>query len=292
MSPSIQSAPTTTIAPSEPVNAKPMPTDAEVAGQFEQPPAPDIRHLVTEDDTPVDNLIQEKLQRLLVQCLYAAFRTEQLFVAMADVGLFYGINLPPLVPDVMLSLGIQIAEDWQQKRHRSYLMWEFGKPPEVVIEVVSNRKGQELGKKLVTYGQIGVAYYVVFDPLERLSEQPLQVYGLKEGRYQPLDTAWLPEIGLGLTVWSGTFEGKQYDRWLRWCDQAGNLLLTGSEQAEQEKQRAEQEKQRAEQEKQRAEQEKQRAEGAESQLAELLAKLQANGIDVDTLAEPDSPLSP
>ena len=34
--------------------------------------------------------------------------------------------------------------------------------------------------------------------------------------------------------------------WLRWWDRDGNLLLTGAERAEQEKQRAEQERQRAE----------------------------------------------
>lgn len=237
-------------------------------------PELDISHLVLEDESPMDNLIQEKLQRLLVHCLYNAFFPERSFVAMADVGLFYGINLPPLVPDVMLSLGVQIAEDWSQKRHRSYLMWEFGKSPEVVVEIVSNRKGQELDKKLTEYAQIGIEYYVVFDPLAWLSEQPLQVYGLKQGVYEPLTKAWLPKVGLGLTLWSGTFEGKQYDRWLRWCDRDGNLLLTGSEQAAQEAQRAEQADERAAQ-------EAQRAEYAEAQLAELLAKLQAKGIDLD-----------
>ncbi|NEO83524.1 MAG: Uma2 family endonuclease [Spirulina sp. SIO3F2] len=250
----------------------------------------DISHLVLEDESPVDNLIQEKLQRLLVHCLYNAFLPGQPFVAMADVGLFYGIHLPPLVPDVMLSLGVQIAEDWSQKQHRSYLMWEFGKSPEVVIEIVSNRKGHELDTKLTDYAQIGIEYYVVFDPLEWLSEQPLQVYGLKEGQYEQFTEAWLPKVGLGLTLWSGTFESKQYDRWLRWCDRNGNLLLTGHEQATQELQRAEEADQRAAQEAQRAEeadqravQEAQRAEKAEQRLAALLAQLQAQGIDLDDL---------
>ncbi|WP_287243290.1 MULTISPECIES: hypothetical protein [unclassified Okeania] len=61
----------------------------------------------------------------------------------------------------------------------------------------------------------------------------------------------MSQVGLGLTIWHGIFEGKEYD-WLRWCDDSANILLTGDERAEQEKQRAEQEKQRAEQEKQRA----------------------------------------
>jgi DNA-binding protein H-NS len=73
---------------------------------------------------------------------------------------------------------------------------------------------------------------------------------------------------LGLTLWQGEFEGRQ-DTWLRWQDQAGNLLQLGDEQAVQERQRAEQERQRAEQERQRAD-----------RLAELL---RAQGIDPDQI---------
>ena len=39
-------------------------------------PVPDVSHLVTEDDTPVDNLIQEKLQRFLVECLYSSLKLD------------------------------------------------------------------------------------------------------------------------------------------------------------------------------------------------------------------------
>jgi hypothetical protein len=82
---------------------------------LELAPAPDISHLVTEDDTAVDNLVSEKQQRLLVECLYSSFETETPFLATANVGLFYGLKQPPLVPDVMLSLDVEIAEDWEKK---------------------------------------------------------------------------------------------------------------------------------------------------------------------------------
>jgi hypothetical protein len=39
-------------------------------------------------------------------------------------------------------------------------------------------------------------------------------------------------------VINGVYENKK-DIWLRWCDQDGNLVLTGRERAEQEHQRAE-----------------------------------------------------
>ncbi len=63
------------------------------------------------------------------------------------------------------------------------------------------------------------------------------------------------EVELGL--WSGTYQN-QTQKWLRWWDNQGNLLLIGQEEAE--KERAEKEKERAEKEKERAEKEKERAE--------------------------------
>jgi len=79
-----------------------------------------------------------------------------------------------------LSLGVQRPDDFSQRRNRSYFVWEFGKVPEVCIEIVSNQEGDELilskksrqkGKtttKKDIYAQIGVRYYVVFDPLKQI----------------------------------------------------------------------------------------------------------------------------
>ena len=108
----------------------------------------------------------------------------------------------------------------------------FGKPPELAIEIVSNTVGNELGKKLQNYARAGVGYYVVFDPLQCLGETILQLYELQVNRYILREDYWLEQIELGLTLWQGNFEGKEYDRWLRWCDRDGNLLLTGDERAD------------------------------------------------------------
>ena len=83
-------------------------------------PIPDVSHLVTEDDTPVDNLIQEKLQRFLVECLYSSLKRGIPFLAAADVGIFYGLNQEnSIAPDVLLSLGVSVPEDWSEQRKRS-----------------------------------------------------------------------------------------------------------------------------------------------------------------------------
>jgi Uma2 family endonuclease len=220
--------------------------------EWELMPEPDVSNIVIEDGKPVDSWISEKQQRLLTAVLYSSFETTIPFLVTANVGLFYAINKPPLVTDVMLSLKVKCPKDWNQKKNRSYFTWNMGKSPEVAIEIVSNKIGNELGSKLEDYIDAGIFYYVVFDPLQYLSETVLQVYERRGDHYELKPDFWLEGINLGLTLWSGEFEGQFYEQWLRWCDRSGNILFTGDEKAESEKQRAESEKQRAESEKQRA----------------------------------------
>ena len=104
----------------------------------------DISHLVIEGDTPVDNFQSEEQQRLLVEPLYSSKVLPTPFLAAANVGLFYILKGEPIVPDVLLSLGVQRPDDFSQRQNRSYFVWEFGKVPEVCIEVVSNQEGDEL----------------------------------------------------------------------------------------------------------------------------------------------------
>lgn len=233
---------------------------------------PDISHLVTEDDTPVDNIFSEKQQRLLTESLYTSWEGppggDRPFVAMANVGLFYDVDMQAVVPDALVSVDVELPEELWERRHRSYFVWEYGKPPDVVIEVVSNRKGEELTKKRNLYARLGIAYYIVFDPAHQLSNKTLHLFERRGLAYVEIRRAWLPLLELGLTLWEGEFEAKQ-DVWLRWTDSEGNLLLTGAEKSEQERQRAEQEHQRAEREHQRAEQERQRAEKLAAQLRAL-----------------------
>jgi Putative restriction endonuclease len=252
-------------------------TMAEMPPERYEVPTIDISDLVIEDDTPVDNIISEKQQRLLTEPLYSAkgLFNQRPFLASANVGVFYALRRPAIVPDVFLSLDVETPQDFSQKKNRTYFVWEFGKPPDVAIELVSNQAGNELGSKLVSYAQIGVAYYVVYDPLRQLGETPLYVYGLREGQYAPLETAWLPQVEIGLTLWQGEFETVQGE-WLRWCDEAGMVIPTGAELAAQAQQQVAQAQQQAEQERQRAEE-------AERQVAQLLAKMQSMGIQPDDL---------
>jgi len=257
--------------------------------------APDIADLITEDDTPVDNLLSEKQQRLLTEPLYSAWAGPgegRLFLAAANVGVFAQARNPAIVPDMFLSLDVQVADNWWEKAHRSYMVWEFGKPPDLVVEIVSNTVGEEEDRKKRAYAWMRVNYYVIYDPLRQVMPDLLTIYRLRDFAYERQEMAQFPALGLGLALWEGVFEARQ-DTWLRWTDAHGGLIPTGKELAEQERQRAEQEHQRAEQEHQRAEQaaqreaqERQRADHAEHELAverqraeHLAALLRQAGID-------------
>src|SRR5262245_42400313 len=136
------------------MTAPPQTTDPEplhtLVGEDEEPVTildpsdyPSVDHLVTEDDTPVDNVFAAKQQRLLVEPLYAsqalAGRT---FIADANVGVFASIYRSAIVPDAFLSLDVQLPPNFREKRYRSYFLWEYGKPPDAVIELISDLRGE------------------------------------------------------------------------------------------------------------------------------------------------------
>lgn len=205
----------------------------------------DEQKLVTEDDTPVDNILSEKQMRLLTESLYASWLgpprgpdgARRPFVAYANVGLYLALNQSPLVPDVLVSLDVEHPEDFEEKRDRVYFVWRFGKLPDLVLEIVSNDKGGELTTKRHRYAAIGIPYYVVHDPFHKLGPDTLLVFQLHGGEYVPAPASFLATMGLGVTLWNGTFENVERE-WLRWCDERGAVLPTGVERAETEKQRA------------------------------------------------------
>jgi hypothetical protein len=270
--------------------------------------------LVTEDGQPVDSVFAEKQMRLLTEPLHSSWNGPppeedggpRPFVAMANVGLFWVPQNPAVVPDVLVSVDVMgIFGDGRAKQERSYFLWRYGKPPDIVLEIVSDKRGDELGDKRRKYERMRIPYYVVYDPQGVLGADVVRTFRF-DGSYEPMPRPMFEKLGLGLVLWEGWFEGWHHT-WLRWCDLRGVVIPTGAERADEEKQhaeaekrraeteqrraeaeqrraeaekqRAEAEKQRAETEKQRAETEKQRADAAEERLAALMAKLRAKGIE-------------
>ncbi|MEM1033359.1 MAG: Uma2 family endonuclease [Myxococcota bacterium] len=236
----------------------------------EEVPIPDVSGLITEDDTPVDNVYSEKQMRLLTEPLYASWTPPdgRPFFLAANVGVFARPSNDALVPDVFLSLDTAPKTPLHLKQNRSYFVWEHGKPPDVVVEVVSNREGDELTRKLRGYERMRVVHYVVYDPERQLSDLELCRFELQGGVLVAAEGPLrLPSLDLGLTRWPGTFE-QQDSRWLRWCRLDGTIIPTGAE--------------RASTAEERASTAEERASTAEARAARLEAKLRELGLDPET----------
>jgi len=238
----------------------------------EEPIHVDVSHLVTEDDTPVDNPFSEKQMRLLTEPLYSSWNPGMPFVAMANVGLYFALNAPAFVPDTLVAVEVQIPENLLPKEHRAYFPWLYGKVPDIVVEIVSNKAGEELTRKMEGYARHGVPYYAVYDPEHHLQFPALQCFNLDlSGRspaYRRMEAAYFPMVELGLTEWEGSYEGRVAP-WIRWTDGGGKLIPTGAERAATAQQHAAAAQQRAGEERNRAD--------------KLAAKLRDLGIDPATV---------
>jgi len=182
------------------------------------------------------------------------YSRDRRFVA-TDLCVYYDVEHPlwQKRPDWFAVLGVPMLYGDRELR-LSYVMWQEEVAPAVVVELLSpGTRDEDLGQtpprrpgrpptKWTVYEEIlEVPYYAVFDA--RADE--LRVFRNLGKRFVPVELAesrvWLDEVGLGLGVWRGTFQGSTR-RWLRWFDASGQWVLTD---AEQERSRAEQERSRA-----------------------------------------------
>jgi Uma2 family endonuclease len=210
---------------------------------------PNLDDLITRDDTPVDDFIVERQQRLLTEPLYSSWGGPgkgRPFIAAANLGLFAEPKNPAYVPDFLLSLDRKLREgDSRDKETHSYYIWLYGKAPDLILEIVSDRKGGEATHKMHAYAQMGVPFYVIYDRDNRLRGSVLRAFCIHGKNYEPIDPAWFPDLRLGLKFWEGEFQG--YRRtWLRWDDKKGRIIPTGAERAEELRRRAKRERRLAE----------------------------------------------
>ncbi len=221
---------------------------------------PSSEELPDSDDTPVDNELQDLVPGLLKAILAQVWSDRWDWFFGVDMGIYYDPDLPAIVPDGFLSLGIPRLID--EDLRFSYVLWEERKVPSLVLEVVSHKYRGEYKAKKALYAQMGVKYYAVYAPRRRRKPK-LEVYELIGEEYQSLtgEPIWLPEIGLGLGRDRGVYLGIERD-WLYWYDEAGQRFSTPEERAEQAERQAQQ---------------------AEEQLRSLIERLRQHGIDPETL---------
>ncbi|MBT9586953.1 Uma2 family endonuclease [bacterium] len=133
---------------------------------------PDVSHLITEDDTPVDNPFSERQQKLLSECLEVSYARESPFVALVNVAIYYSPEEEALVPDFLLSLDVRFPREIWAKRNRSYFLWRYGKAPDLMVEIVSGREGHEDTHKLARYATVRVAEQKTPSPPFRMPRRP------------------------------------------------------------------------------------------------------------------------
>jgi len=128
-------------------------------------------------------------------------------------------------PDVYVALGVP-----KLPLLRTYQTWREGVPPTFVIEVTSpSTRREDLGKKRELCARLGVAEYVLYDPLAEYLRPPLQGHRLADDRYEPMPAdeggALLSEaLGLRLHLVDGRLRLERQD--------TGALLLSPEERAD------------------------------------------------------------
>jgi Uma2 family endonuclease len=260
--------------------------------QLRQNPLPPI----TWQKLPPDFILPDEPVESNLQPLLAAALRESLELA----GLILAANLIASNFGICATVGgktVVKAPDWvyvksvhplpDSEIRRSYTPHLEGDVPTIVMEFISETEGSEYSinphypyGKWYFYEQIlQVPLYIVFHP----KTVELEVYRLGASKYEQLlpdehHRYWIEELSLFLGVMRGKKAEMTAD-WLRWWDKSGNLLLWGSEQIEQDRQRIEQERQRTEQERQRAQQAETALEQERSASQRLAQKLRELGID-------------
>lgn len=235
-------------------------------------------------------------------CQPPTYPADQIFIA-CDLYLYYDSRHPLWYkrPDWFMVLGAPRSPN-QQDLRLSYVIWQEGVAPFMVLELLSpGTENEDLGKTLrdvdkpptkwEVYEQIlRVPYYVIYDRYEN----HLRSFKLGTRHYEELvlvnDRLWLEELKLGLGLWQGDYEGI-YGLWLRWYDAQGDWVPTPQERADQERLRKEQAQQQADQERlqkeqaqQQADQERLQKEQAQQRADQLAAYLKSIGINPEDIA--------
>jgi Uma2 family endonuclease len=270
-------------------------------------PRPASETLPTMYDLPSEHVgdagLPDEFHRIQSDFLMETCRLEPgtEYLAASDLNLYYDVRHPLWYkrPDWFLVVGVPrfVA---QQELRLSYVMWQEGVRPFVVVELLSpSTADEDLGRRLrevskpptkwQVYEQIvGVPFYVVYD---RYDNQ-LRVFRLVGEGYEAVEAVggrmWFEGLQRGIGLWEGTYQ-ETVGLWLRWYDAEGwvptpdERAVVADERAEAERLRAEAADERAEAERLRAEAEAERAEAERERAERLAALLRERGIEVEEL---------
>ncbi|NES86329.1 MAG: Uma2 family endonuclease [Moorea sp. SIO2B7] len=240
---------------------------------------PSAEDLPDSDDKPVDNQLQHLIPGLLEAILALIWLERMDWFFGVDMGIYYAPDEPAIVPDGFLS--IEVPRIIDSDLRLSYVLWEEQKVLIMVLEVVSQTRRGEYPKKKEDYAQLGILYYVIYNPLRKRKPR-LEVYKLEGRDYQLLEgePVWLSEINLGIGREEGTYQGITRE-WLYWYDSKGKRYFTPEEQILATQQQLQGTENRAIVAEQQLQQERQAKEIAIERAKRLEQLLRKNGIDID-----------
>lgn len=230
------------------------------------PPAPEGARLPTEDELPSSDGRRMETQRhilqmiLLLETLSRAWKDRLDTFMAGNMFVYFSpsqvMNQDFRGPDVFVATGVSPRE------RKSWVVWQEGKPPDLVIELMSDGTADvDRGpKKRIYQDRLVVPEYVWFDPFSG----ELAGWRLRRGVYESIQEEkdggiTCESIGVRLVPWIGSFQGVDAG-WLRWTAMNGTLLPTGAEAEAAERERAQAERKRALDERRRANAERLRAE--------------------------------
>ncbi len=174
---------------------------------------------------------RHKLQMdLLIETLQPWLRARSDGFVGGDMFVYYSLeqvkNKDFKGPDFYAVIGVPKGE------RLSWVCWEEGKSPDVVIELLSpsTAKYDKTKKKDIYQNAMKVGEYYWYDPFD---SNDLKGFQIQNGRYQELQPnaqGNLPSYSLGLQL--VRWDGEYYDvaaTWLRWAYPDGTLIPSREE---------------------------------------------------------------
>jgi Uma2 family endonuclease len=202
--------------------------------------------LIFDDGEPLETNRHRIAMNTLIRSLQQAWADRNDFFVGGNMFIYYSStqarNRDFRGPDFFAVLDIDGSIPRQ-----GWVVWEEdGRYPDAIVKLMSSSTASaDTGTKKAVYERsFRTPDYFVFDPFDPNS---LQGWHLATSQgYQPLvpnerDWLWCETLGFWLGTWEGTID-RETAVWLRFYDEAGNLVLLPEEA---EHQRAEAERQRA-----------------------------------------------
>jgi len=207
-------------------------------------PPPTQDELPCDDGVPMETLRHQFQMDLLIDVMDLWLATRGDGFAGGNMFLYYSLEQTRhntfVGPDFFVALDVPRGE------RKSWVVWEQGKGPDLVVELLSASTSQydKTLKKTLYARQVHVPEYYWYDPF---NPEDFAGFALHGNSYQPLMSdargrIHSPTLNLDLGPWPGIFRSVEAV-WLRWFTPEGEMLPTEAEAAQQ---RAEAAQQRAE----------------------------------------------